>query len=100
MKPPVYCLVSLKIREESLNFARRQMREVEKEVRNSAGCLQYHYLQNLDDPTMFTGYGIFATNKDLHAHFEMMRTRTNRSEALKQMLDPEVELTVQTLDRV
>ncbi|MDV7142048.1 antibiotic biosynthesis monooxygenase [Tropicimonas sp. TH_r6] len=100
MKPPVYCLVSVKVRKERLNDARRQMRLLEKDVLSRAGCLQYHHLQNLDDPTRFTGYGIFASHSDLEAHFEMMKARRTGDDALDGIMDPDVEVTVQTMDRI
>lgn len=100
MKPPVYSIIDFKVRGDSVGAARSHMRKVEKKVRTDAGCLQYHFLQDQEDPTVFTGYGIFATSRDLDHHFAAMRDSSQNDPGLRDMIDPERPITIRTFDRL
>ena len=100
MKPPVYSLIDFKVRSESLGIARKRLREVERQARTKSGVLQYHFLQDLDDPTVFTGYGIFASSRDLETYYDAMKAASASDPMLNEVLDPVRPLTVRTLDRL
>lgn len=100
MKPPVYCMIDFRVQPDSINAARRHMRSVERKLLSRSGCLQYHFLQDVDDPTVFTSYGIFASRRDLEQHFAAMKASAETDRTLRDMLDADRPVRVRTLDRI
>ena len=100
MKPPIYCLVDFKVQPDKIGSARKHMRQMEREARVQAGCIQYHFLQDKDDASVFTGYGIWASDSDLQRYQEVMKSAAEEDQSLKRLLDPKKPITVRMLDRV
>jgi quinol monooxygenase YgiN len=100
VKPPVYCIVDFRVMPEHVTAARRHMRRAERTARGEAGCIQYHFLQDLDDPAVFTGYGIFASGSDAERHFEKVRADAAAGRDLAALLDRSRPVTLRTLDRI
>ena len=100
VKPPVYSLVDFKVRSEKLSYARRRMRKAEQFARSKPGVLQFHFLQDHEDPTVFTGYGIFASNNDLESYRASMKEMSENDHEFNDMLDPKLPMSVRVLDRI
>ena len=100
MKPPVYCIIDIRIKADHVGTARKVMRSVERQTRSVAGCIQYHYLQDINDPTVFTSYGIWATNSDLERHYTSLRQAMETDPERQAMIDPAHPPSVRMLDRI
>lgn len=100
MKPPVYALTEFKIRPDKIGMARKRMREVEKYARSKPGVLQFHFLQDMEDATVFTSYGIFASQRDLDSYFAAMTEKAATDPRMNELLDQEFTPAVRALDRI
>ncbi len=100
MRPPIYSIVNFRVQPDQVNKARVQMRRLERDARTLEGCIQYHFLQDLDDPSIFAGYGIWTNGADLDRYRGRMDDARENGNALMSMFDPETPVVIRTMDRI
>ncbi len=100
MKPPIYCVVEIRILPEFIQAARAQMRKLERAAREDPGCIQYHFLQDRHDETVFVGYGIWTTGAEFDRHMARIKERMSSGGPLVSMTDPDHPPSARTYDRI
>ena len=73
----VHTIAHFKFREDKLEEVITELRRLMEVTPKEQGCLQYYYVQNLEDPTRITSCEVWETMEDLERHVAVIEKSKN-----------------------
>lgn len=74
----IHSIANFKFQADKLDAVITELKRLTEVTSKEQGCIQYYYVQNIEDPTHITAYEIWETMEDLQRHIEVVKQSKNK----------------------
>ena len=74
----IYSIANFKFKKDKIKEVKAGLEELIEVSKKEQGCVDYYYLQSLEDPTVLMSFEVWETQTDIDAHIERVQKSSNK----------------------